>query len=138
MIASRLRVTKVADCSSFLTYISRASIRQRRGVSSRYRTARRTVFLSQLATSRGVQVVVCVGLLICVLTVVVAPEVDLLPTVLREHRIASFWSDHQAVLALVFAVRFPRTLSRFESVVLCEEAFQAIPSRLSITCARLC
>jgi hypothetical protein len=94
-------------------------------------------FLSRVATSRGVRTTICAVLLICVLSLVVSPNLNILPTVLRARSIAIF-SLIPMVLTLVFAVQSPPASRRLEFVFLHEESLQARASRLSLTCVWLC
>jgi hypothetical protein len=95
-------------------------------------------FLSRVATSRGVRTTICAVLLICVLSLVVSPNLNILPTVLRARSIAIFSLIPMVVLTLVFAVQSPPASRRLEFVFLHEESLQARASRLSLTCVWLC
>jgi hypothetical protein len=94
-------------------------------------------FVSRGAAARWMQAVVCVALLVCVLVVVVLPQVDIPPTTLAR-RIVHITLSQLAVLTLVLAVRCHIPPPRPEFEFLHEEAFQTHPSRLSIMCVRLC
>jgi hypothetical protein len=96
------------------------------------------VFLRQFATARRMQVVVPAALLVCVLTLVVAPEVDLLPTVRQRQTIASWAPVHVAAQVLVFALRLESALSHFAFVISPDKLPPSRSSCLSITCSLLC
>jgi hypothetical protein len=93
---------------------------------------------SQVAAARWMRAVVCVALLVCVLVIVILPQVDLPPTTLQARRIVHITLSQLAVLTLVLAVRchIPPLLPELE--FLNERPFQALPSRLSTMCVRLC
>lgn len=94
-------------------------------------------FLSQVAAGRRVQAAVCVALLVLVLVIVVLPQVDIPPTTLRVQRIVHITLSQLVGLTPGFAIRhLPSPRSEFG--FLHEEPFQALPSRLSIMCVRLC
>ncbi|HUM06978.1 MAG TPA: hypothetical protein VLT90_16040 [Terriglobales bacterium] len=86
-------------------------------------------FVSQIADSRGVRALLCAALVACVLIVVVAPSIDLLPTVLRVPRVNSSLFIPLAAFALMALLRTtdagpgenvafrPTTLQLFSSLV---------------------
>jgi hypothetical protein len=96
------------------------------------------LFSSQGAKSHRMQVVVCALLLVCILVIVIAPEVDLLPTTLRTQRLASVALIQLAVLAMVFVLGIHAGRSRLEFTYSCETPARPLLSRLSVICTRLC
>jgi len=95
-------------------------------------------FPSQAARSSGLKVFVCVVLLVCVLIIVIAPEVDLPPTTLRAQHAISSLLIQLAALAFAFSLRIQTSRSRLDFVFLRETHSRPLLTRLSIICARLC
>ncbi len=95
------------------------------------------VFLSQGARFREMQAVVGAVLLVCILVIVIAPQVDLPPTALRAHAISSLLIQ-LAALALVITLPIRANRSRLDFVSLCETPSPPLLLRLSIICVRLC
>lgn len=83
--------------------------------------------------------VVCAVLLVCVLIIVIAPQVDLPPTALRSaHRLIVPLLIQLAALALACTVSIQANHSTLDSISLRETPSRPLLSRLSIICVRLC
>lgn len=78
---------------------------------------------------------VCAVLLICVLTIVVAPQVDLPPMTLRA---ISSLLVHLAALVLLFLLGIQLNRARLDLPLLGETTARPLLLRLSIICVRLC
>jgi hypothetical protein len=96
------------------------------------------VFSSQGVKSQRLQAVVCAVLLLSILVIVIAPEVDLLPTTLRTERLVSVALIQLAVLAMVFVLGAQAGHSRLEFTSCRETPARPLLLRLSVICTRLC
>lgn len=96
------------------------------------------VFPSQDVRSRRLQVIVCAVLLVCILIVVIAPQVDLLPTTLRAQRLVFVLLIQVAVLGLLCMLSAQASHSRLGFISFHETPTRPLLSRLSIICVRRC
>lgn len=96
------------------------------------------VFSLQSAKARRIQAVVCAVLLVCILIVVIAPQVDLLPTTLRTQRLSSALLIQLAALALALMLPLRVDNPRLGFIAFRETPARPLLSRLSVICVRLC
>jgi hypothetical protein len=95
--------------------------------------------LSDNVRFRAMKALVCALLLVCVVIVVIAPQVDLPPTVLRtSQRLILPLLIQLAALALVFAVRIQAGYSTWALPSLREAPSPPLLSRSSTICVLLC
>jgi hypothetical protein len=93
--------------------------------------------LSRTMGSRVLRTLVCAAVLICVLTIVVTPQLDLEPTALRAWRIAFLLLLQLTDLLVVIAARL-RPYRPMLEMFPADEAAQRPGSRLAVTCCLLC
>ncbi len=93
--------------------------------------------LSEDPRFRAMRVMVCVVLLVCVLIVVIAPQVDL-PSALRGQRLIAVLLAQLVALALVFTAPIQAGHSTLGLTSLREMPSPPLLSRLSIVCVLLC
>jgi len=87
----------------------------------------------------GMKAVVCAVLLVCDLTVVIAPQVDLPPTALRSvQRLIVALLIQLAALTLLFTVPAQANSSPLDLISPHEMPSRPLLTRLSIICVRLC
>lgn len=83
--------------------------------------------------------VVCITLMACVATLVAAPQVGILPTLLRAKHSVSTGSAHGNALSLLFSPRSSIIVAQLDWAPLREDPFHpSLPMRLSRFCERLC
>jgi hypothetical protein len=96
-------------------------------------------FLSEGVRFCGMKAVVCAVLLVCVLIVVIAPQVDLPPTALRSvQRLIVALLIQLAALTLVFKVPVQANPLPLDLLSFRVMSSRPLLTRLSIICVRLC
>jgi hypothetical protein len=95
-------------------------------------------FLTHLTLSRSRRVVVCVAMLVCILSTVLLPQIDLMPTTLRAQRTASLLIGAALAIATLF-FRLPADLWLSElALSFNTPSREVLPPHFSITCELLC
>jgi hypothetical protein len=95
-------------------------------------------FLSKPGLLHTFQAVVCTVLLVCIVIIVIAPEVDIPPTTLRAPLITATLLIQLALFALIFGRRFEARPSLSEFVFSFVRVFHPSTSRLSTFHVLLC
>ena len=101
-------------------------------------TAAKHLFIYPSDGTRAGRILVTIVLLACILTIVILPNVDLLPTILRAQHTSFHLLTQLATLVLFVWVRFqPPALG---SVALSRDdlPLKSNTSRLSVTCVQRC
>lgn len=101
-------------------------------------TAAKHLFIASRLGTRTGRIVVTLVLLACILTIVILPNVDLLPTILRAQHTSFHLLTYLAALVLFVWVRFHSPALGSVALSRDDLPLQSKTSRLAVFCVQRC
>jgi hypothetical protein len=101
-------------------------------------TAAKHLYMCPSVGTRTARIMVTIVLLACILTIVILPNVDLLPTILRAQHTSFHLLTTLATLVLFVWVRFQPPALRSVALSRDDLPLKSNSSRLSVSCVQRC